>query len=177
MIRYQQGEERAFNLLYDRYNGRIYGYLKRRLQSVWADDVFQQVFIKLHRTRHQYNPQYQFSHWIFVLTKTVLLDFWKTTGVQTQRYFSQNFETTTNADANENVTAPIEPPRGRALPEQMLAGISGNQRAAVELRFVDELSYREIAERLKSTEASSRQWVSRALKTIRNRMEKPGSSR
>lgn len=163
MFKYQQGDERAFTELYQRYSGRIYAYLKKRLnEKNWTDDVFQMVFVKLHKTRNQYDPSYRFDQWIFVMTKTVLLDFWKTTGVKTQRYFSESLDKL--GELEQSVSA-ISKESG--LPEPALAVLSSDQRAAVELKFIDEMSYKEIAEKLNRSEESVRQLMSRALKKMR----------
>lgn len=143
MLKYQQGDEHAFHELYTRYEKRIYGYLSKRLeQKAWIDDVFQMVFVKLHKSRHQYDPAHLFAQWIFVMTKTVLLDFWKTTGLKTKRYFSHSLE-----DLTPENTPSVDPvlETGNVLPEQAMSHLSLDQRLAVQYKFMDELSYNEIA--------------------------------
>lgn len=172
MLLYQKGDERALEELYRRYCGRIYSYLKKRLSDRnWVDDVFQQIFIKLHQTRHHYNPVYRFDQWIFVMTKTVLLDFWKTTDVKTRRYFSLPLESVPSVDM------PISQPlieESSLISEALMASLSPDQRSAIELKFIDELSYQEMAVRLGRTEESVRQLVSRAIRKVRNQMKIPG---
>lgn len=174
MLLYQNGDERALAELYRRYSGRIYAYLQKRLsEKDWADDVFQMVFTKLHQTRHQYNPTYRFDQWVFVMTKTILLDFWKTTDVRTKRYFSQSIDSLAQKDLPislppEEKTAPI--------PALFLAGLSADQRTAIELKFTDELSYQEIAEKLSRSEESVRQLVSRAIRKIRSQTKTSGGA-
>lgn len=166
MLKYQEGDEHAFGELYRRYERRIYGYLSKRLdQKSWVDDVFQTVFIKLHKSRHQYDSSYLFSQWIFVMTKTILLDFWKTTGVKTSRYFSSSLEDLSPEQIP--TTSPVLETEN-TLPEHALAMLSSDQRMAVEHKFIDELSYNEIAKRLNRSEESVRQLVSRAIRKIRS---------
>jgi len=172
MLLYQEGNEQALEELYRRFSGRVYAYLKKRLSDKdWADDVFQQIFTKLHQTRHQYNPAYRFDQWIFVMTKTVLLDFWKTTDVKTKRYFSQSIESIASVDLP--VSQPmVENPE--LISEPVLAGLSPDQRSAIELKFIDELSYQEMASKLGRTEESVRQLVSRAIRKVRNQIKVSG---
>jgi len=162
MLRYQSGDEGAFAELYRRYNQRVYAYLSRRLnERDWRDDVFQMVFTKLHRTRHQYDPTYRFDQWIFVMTKTVLLDFWKTTGQTTQRYYSAHGEVPeTQSQISESNS------------EISLEGLTSDQKTALKLRFFDDLSYGEIAGRLGRSEPTVRQIVSRALRKLRGSLRK-----
>jgi len=166
MLKYQEGDEQAFEELYRRYERRIYGYISKRLeQKAWVDDVFQMVFIKLHRSRHQYDKAYLFSQWIFVMTKTVLLDFWKTIGVKTKRYFASSLEELT-PEQTPSVNPVLEIDAG--LPEPILSGLSSDQRLAVQYKFMDELSYNDIAKKLGRSEASVRQLVSRAIRKMRS---------
>lgn len=166
MLKYQSGDEASFQELYSRYSGRVYTYLKKRLdQRNWVDDVFQMVFVKLHKTRKQYNPAYRFDQWIFVMTKTVLLDFWKTTDVKTKRYFSKSVESLHPDDLAADRTS-----LGghESLPEDLISILSPEQRQIVELKFIDELSYNEIADRLNRSEENVRQIMSRAVKKMRS---------
>lgn len=170
MALYQRGSERAMEELYRRYSGKIYAYLKRRLSDrCWTDDVFQQVFTKLHQTRHQFDPQYRFDQWVFVMTKTVLLDFWKTTDVKTKRYFTQPIEDVNPA----NLPAYQSTLEGAAgmISEPLLAALSPDQRSAIELKFIDELSYFEMANKLGKSEESVRQLVSRGLNKLRRHLK------
>jgi len=52
MKAYQLGNAEAFELLYGRYSPRVYGYLCKKISNrVAADDVFQTIFLKLHKFR------------------------------------------------------------------------------------------------------------------------------
>lgn len=171
MLLYQRGSEPALEELYRRYSGRLYAYLKKRLSDRdWADDVFQQVFTKLHQTRHQYDPKYRFDQWVFVMTKTVLLDFWKTTDAKTKRYFAQSIEEVN--PANLPVCQPAHEETGM-ISEPLLAALSPDQRSAIELKFIDELSYFEMAGKLGKSEDSVRQLVSRGLSRLRRHLKVP----
>jgi RNA polymerase sigma factor (sigma-70 family) len=65
-------------------------------------------------------------------------------------------------DADERVAAAV---RGAEL-DRALQSLPHAQRAALELRVVHELSYAEVASRLTCTEATARQRVARALRTL-----------
>ncbi len=167
---YQNGNEAAFEELYSRYRSRIYGYIKLRLsEKDWVDDVFQLVFTKLHRTRHQFDLNFRFDQWVFVMTKTVLLDFWKTTGVKNKRYFSESLE---SAPVDQLSTIDPIPTNPTLLPEAVMASLSQDQRSVVEFKFIDEMSYDEIAKKLGRSQESVRQLVSRALRKLKQHVKK-----
>lgn len=182
MAEYQKGNEDAFEELYRRYSGRVYAYLRRRLdQKEWIEDVFQMVFVKFHRARHQYDPAHRVDQWVFVMTKTVLLDFWKTTAVKTNRFFSKSTDELGeefSGRPGEGFPNTVSPDLELApnLPEGALSSLSSDQRKAVELKYFSELSYAEIASKMNRTEASVRQLVSRGLKMIRGALRPGGGN-
>src|SRR6185295_1339485 len=75
MRAYQGGDAQAFAELYRRHSGRVYAYLTRRLQKAEvANEVFQATFLKVHHSRHRFDFKFPFAQWLYVITKTVLLD-------------------------------------------------------------------------------------------------------
>src|SRR5437868_3329601 len=78
MLAYQQGDSSAFNELYERYSGRVYSYLEGKVfNKNERDDLFQAVFLKLHKSRHLFDPAFQFAPWLFTICRTTVLDFIK----------------------------------------------------------------------------------------------------
>jgi RNA polymerase sigma factor (sigma-70 family) len=168
MKAYQAGDLKAFDTLYRRHSGKVYGFLRKRLsRREEVDEVFQQVFTKLHASRSQYDPSYPFTQWMFVMTKTVLLDHWR----KSKRTEDQPMESDPALSASFKNAAASEAYAGAAaLNDSQLSAFSGlsqEQRRAVELRVIDEASYEEIAHKLKRSEESVRQLVSRGLKRLR----------
>jgi RNA polymerase sigma-70 factor (ECF subfamily) len=82
MVAYQEGNDRAFSVLYNRHSGKLFGYLKNKLKdSHLAEDVFQATFLKLHRNRSRYDPSFPFLPWLFTVCKTVMIDQTRKKGV------------------------------------------------------------------------------------------------
>lgn len=155
---YQAGHEGAFRSLYDRYSSKVYGFLSAKLRDrALADDVFQAAFLKLHQNRDKYDSNFPFAPWLFTVCRSAMLD--------TLRSRSRTARTEElNPVAMENaVAAPA--PEAVALPD--LGSLPANHREALELRYVQELSFDEIANRLETSPQNSRQLVSRAVKKLR----------
>lgn len=170
MLQYRDGDEPAFQLLYERNSSRVFAYISKRLdQKNWVEDVFQLVFTKLHQSRHQFNPRYSFDQWIFVITKTVLLDFWKTIGLKNQRFFSQSLEDVSERDLAAATSSSNTEQIKDSMTSDLLNNLTQDQREIVTLRFLDELSYSEIANRLSLSEVNVRQMVSRAVQKLKKR--------
>ena len=75
MTAYQNGQIEAFDELYRRHSGRVYGYLKNHLKSAEpTDEVFQITWMKVHRFRDRYRAEHAFTAWLFSIARNSRLD-------------------------------------------------------------------------------------------------------
>ncbi len=83
MLRYRDGDMRAFELLYGRHKGPLYRYLQRlcRHQDV-ANDLFQEVWGKVIATRERYEPRAQFNTFLFRIAHNCAVDYFRRAGRQ-----------------------------------------------------------------------------------------------
>ena len=157
MVLYQEGDEKAFEVLYQRHSRRVYGFLKKRIQDPhMADDVFQATFTKLHTSKQRYQPKYPFLPWLFTVCRSEMIDQF--------RKVAKNQEDPT-ADLGETVANPVIQSSQSKMPD--LSRLPANQRAALTLRYQDDLEFAEIAKRLSTSAANVRQLISRAIKSLK----------
>lgn len=73
------GDETAFAQLYQRYRTQIYSAAFRILQDAEeAEDVSQEIFIKLHKSLHQWDDKKsKLSTWIYRMSVNHSIDFWR----------------------------------------------------------------------------------------------------
>lgn len=164
MVLYQNGNQDAFECLYQRHSGRIFAYLKSKTSIQIAQELLQEVFLKMHRSRNQYASKYPFLPWVFTIARSTLLDFFKKSETKLDTAtlssntildrLSENVETITTT-SRRDLTAAL-----RALPFQ--------QKQAIELRYLSDWSFEKIAEEMKTTPENTRQIVSRGIKKIRS---------
>lgn len=154
MRAYQGGDSEAFEILFLRNRARVFGFLLKKLKvRSEAEDVFQATFMKLHSSRKLYDPSFKFTPWLFTICQSVLKDHYRTR--------NRNLE-----DANEELIekAPAQQPEA---PSISLEALDQSQKAAVEMRYFEDLSFDEIANKLQTSPSSARQLVSRAIRKIR----------
>lgn len=157
MQSYQNGHTAAFDVLFERHSGRVFGFLSKRLiKKKEAEDLLQEVFFKLHRSKHLYNSTLPFSPWLFSITRSVLLDFAKKKNLE---------DPVENAEFDK--VAAAEPSVIEQDLEGMVAALPQAQSEAIGLRVYDEKTFEEIAERLSTSPENARQLVSRGIKKIR----------
>ena len=74
MIRYQGGSLEAFQEIYAQLAAPVRRYLTHLAGgSEIADDLLQETFLQMHRSRAAYNPAYAVRPWVFGLARNVFL--------------------------------------------------------------------------------------------------------
>ena len=125
-----------------------------------AEDLTQRVFIRIYRSSERYLPQAKFSTWIFTIARNLLIDEIKKRKRRPQVVFDEHIEKVGDGEGG----------RSEELTEILmnhLDTIPENHRTALLLRVQRELSYREIAEVMQTTEASVKTWIHRARLDLR----------
>ena len=156
MVLYKNGNEEAFLALYNRHAKRIFGYIRSRVKSEEkANDIFQDVFIKIHRSKELYNKSFPVLPWLFTITRTTLIDsFRKQEKHETSSVDFENITTEGFSESNLDVS-------------EFLSKLPQVQRSALEMRFLEEKSFDEIAILMKTSSSNVRQIVSRGIKKIK----------
>ena len=149
---YREGEEEPLSILIARYLRAIYHFTYRYTRDVAdAEDVTQEVFVKVWKNLRSYDDQIPFRNWIFSIAKNAAIDW-----MRRKRPLSfSELERETGADVGE-LFADAAP-----LPDEILARKKSGAmlREAVEklpvttqpvlrLRYDEDLTFREIADRL-----------------------------
>jgi RNA polymerase sigma-70 factor (ECF subfamily) len=81
MLAYRDGNVTAFEVLYGRWRGPLYRYFLRQCDhSGHADELFQDVFMRVIGATASYTPTAKFSTWLFSIAHNRLVDHWRKTG-------------------------------------------------------------------------------------------------
>lgn len=156
MVVYQKGNSQAFEILYERHSGKVYGFLKNRLSDrVLIEDIFQATFLKLHQSRTHYDPSFSFLPWLFSVARSSLVD-----SLRKKRRIEEDPDLVALAQA----AAPMDK-ASASLPDIDL--LPKDQREAILLRYSENLDFTEIARRLETSPSNARQLVSRAVRQLR----------
>jgi RNA polymerase sigma-70 factor (ECF subfamily) len=76
MLAYRDGEAAAFEVLYTRWRGRLYRYLAHQA-ATRADELFQEVWLRVVGARDGYQPTARFSTWLFRIAHNRLMDHYR----------------------------------------------------------------------------------------------------
>ena len=81
MLRYRDGDVRAFETLYARHKGPLYRYLQRLCHDgEVANDLFQEVWSKVIASRERYEVRAQFNTFLFRIAHNCAIDYFRRTG-------------------------------------------------------------------------------------------------
>jgi RNA polymerase sigma factor (sigma-70 family) len=162
---YLYGSEEAFQELYRRYSGKVYGYLCRRISDRQVlDDLFQMVFLKLHQSRTSYKKEYLLSQWVFMICKSTMIDHFRKQGREMDRM--EEYRQSQDLEERPGESLKEEGLELRGV-GQVLEGLPKNQKVALSLRYERDSSFEEIASQLNTSPANARKLISRGLKKIR----------
>jgi len=81
MLRYRDGDVRAFEVLYQRHKAPLYRYLQRLSRSPeTANDLFQEVWGKVIASRERYEVKAQFNTFLFRIAHNCAIDYFRRVG-------------------------------------------------------------------------------------------------
>ena len=178
MVRIAGGDEGALRELIEKHQGAVYGTITKMLgDPVEAQDLAQQVFVRVYRAAGSYRATAQFKTWIFTIVRNLVFN--------EHRRRSRAMLVPLHLPENDG-NAPggavhLDPPDlanktpdESALQREMLSKIDEailalpeQQRLAIVLRRYDEFSYEQIAEILKTSVPATKSLLFRARETLR----------
>ncbi len=167
IARAKEGDRDALRLLYTRYSGNVYGYLRSIVRDEKeAEDLTQQVFMKLITVIVKYEDHgVPFSGWLLRLSRNVALD-------HLRRRRPIPTEDVLGADSHCDEGARE---RARDL-HAALAMLPEEQRSVMVMRHVVGLSPPEIAERMGRSESSIHGLHHRGRQALRQELSRLGSA-
>jgi len=79
VTRLKAGDEKSFEILYNRYRLQLYSYLNKMLknQSALVDDLFQQTWIKVYKNIDKYHDEQKFISWLFRVSHNLTIDYFR----------------------------------------------------------------------------------------------------
>lgn len=173
MARYRDGDAAAFDVLYHRHRGGLYRFVLRQVSSkALADELYQDVWMKLVDARDRYAPTARFSTWLYRMARNRVIDHYRRSAVRV-------------ADDGRGHTDPDSVAGGQSAEPERMAEIDGAmaslatsvaalpepQRTAFLLREEGGLDLRDIAEVTGVTPETAKSRLRYALAKLRKALE------
>lgn len=166
MLAFRDGDQAAFDTLFERWAGRLLHFLERMVRNTAvAEELVQETFLRVHRAREGYQPQARFSTWLFTIGANAARN-------ELRRPYRRAVHQGSDPESGGPLLQLVspEPPSDEVVDARRLSQrvaealeeLPERQRAALWLCAVEGLSYAEVAEALEATEKSVKALVHRA---------------
>ena len=181
MLRVQEGDEEAFSDLMLAYQDRIVGIFTNMLDGKQsAEDLAQEVFLRVYRARHSYLPTAKFSTWLFRIANNVACNFRRKKRVRKEVKLNPKESGSMGIRPEEQLIAE----RSALMPNRLmdhhemqqivrkaLEELGEKQQMAVLLNKFEGMNYAEIAECMELTPSAVKSLLSRAREKLRTILE------
>jgi RNA polymerase sigma-70 factor (ECF subfamily) len=176
MLDVKAGDEVSFELLLRKYRGPLVNFLARMVRDrSMAEELAQEVFLRVYRARKAYAPSAKFTTWMFRIASNLALN-----AIRDGRYRQLEISMDQPIEIGDDEAPSWEVADGRpgaeqeliardraAIIQRAIAQLPEKQRAAVLLHKYQELDYDEIARILECSEAALKSLLFRAYETLR----------
>ena len=175
MLAYGAGDAAAFETLYGRHKGPLFGFVLRSVKTRGeAEEIFQDVWMRAIEARARYQPTARFTTWLYTIAHHRLIDHWRAKGLAV-----------VPLDTGEDDAPAIDPPAGPSSdPHEIavavqtrdrfaaaLAALPLVQREAFLLHAEGGLTAPEIARATGTNEEAAKSRLRYAMKNLREAIE------
>jgi len=174
MLRFQAGEEACFEELVERHKQRVFRTAYRFLGVRQdAEDIAQEVFLRVYRARDTYEPRARFTTWLYAICRnTCFKRLRKQSGSPVSLSDEVELEdgSAPRQLADARAPSPLESAlrdERAALVKQAIEALPTSQRMALVLCKYEGLSYAEIAEAIGRSEKAVKSLLHRARQNLK----------
>jgi RNA polymerase sigma-70 factor (ECF subfamily) len=180
MLQVRAGVAGAFETLVERYQNRLVGILFHLVGNRdEAEDLCQEVFLRIYKARKGYRPRAKFATWLFTIANNQALNHLRRKGRNASVPVSAG---ATDSQAVASVAQQLAGREGTPsaqmrqaeladLVRDALAVLKEDQKVAVLLNKFEEMSYAEIADVMGRSPAAIKSLLARARNQLREQLE------
>lgn len=171
-------DEAAFKYLVDTYQDRVYNTALGIVQNAEdAEDVAQEVFIQVYRSIHSFKGEAKLSTWLYRIATTRALDLLRSRKSKKrfgliQRLFGEDNEPVFELPDFNHPGVTLDRKENAAKLFKAIAQLPENQKAAFTLHKLEDLSYQQISEILRTSVPAVESLMHRAKQNLRKMLEK-----
>lgn len=180
MLRVRDGDPHAFSELVERYQHRLVAVMHHLVGNAEeAEDLAQEVFLRVYRNRQTYTPKAKFSTWLFKIANNLALNSHR----DRKRRNVVSLDPAGASSSGDWTTASFtqnrdQPPTHRLQQQELeqviraaLDGLNDRQRVAVVLNKFEDMGYQEIADVMGLTPKAVKSLLSRARARLREALQ------
>ena len=175
MLRVRDGDTESFALLLERHRTPVIHFLYRMVQNQpVAEELAQEVFLRVYRSRANYEPTAKFTTWLFRIASHLALNW-----IRDRRH--ERGQESLDEETADGMVRQVSD-RGMSKEQAMvreskfeeirraIQGLPEKQKAAVLMHKYEEMEYSQIAAVLECSESAVKSLLFRAYETLRARL-------
>ncbi len=175
MLRVRHGDAGSFELLLHRHRATVLNHLYRLVHNhAIAEELAQDVFVRVYRSRERYEPTAKFTTWLFRITTNVALN-WRR---DTRRQMAEHGIDELSSDVRKFEFQDRRPSMDEKLirdhkareVQAAIRSLPSKQLAAVLMHKYEGMDYAEIAEVLDCSVAALKSLLFRAYENLRRQL-------
>jgi len=166
VIKSRQGNAESFGLLFDKYSKKIYRFIYYKVPAKeLAEDFTSQCFLKAWEQISTGVKVSSFQAWIYKIARNLVIDYYRTREREELPliYREEDIESDFRVDPDKNLDI-------QNL-EKILLKLKSENREIIILRFIEDLSIKEIAKIVDKSSANIRVIIHRTLKELNKHIE------
>jgi RNA polymerase sigma-70 factor (ECF subfamily) len=176
MLRVRADEPGAFEELVEQFQRRLIAVMNHLVgNATEAEDLAQEVFLRVYRARKKYRPRSKFSTWLFTIANNLALNSLRSRqrkpvvplAIQESGPLGTRPEEQLVRDRHSGPMAKVQRQEMAAIIQQALTGLNERQRVAVVLNKFEDMNYAEIADVMGLTTKAVKSLLSRARMNLR----------
>jgi|ERR1700691_2230245 len=175
MLRVKEGDTVSFGLLLVKHRASVIHFVYRLVQEqAVAEELAQEVFLRVYRSRSSYEPTAKFKTWLFRIASHLALNWLRDEkherGQERLDDGSPGLPLRQVSDRRPTVEQELVYQVKLREIRRAVAALPGKQRAAVLLHKYEEMPYAQIARVLECSESAVKSLLYRAYETLRARL-------
>lgn len=173
MLRVKGGDLRKMDLLFKRHRDSLFAFLFRMTaQREASEDMTQNVFYRMIRSRHTFTGDGEFKTWMFHLARNVLKDHYRVSSrygkVADISDYNERFESDSQSQSQ------IEKKEQLQLLQRAIQGLNTEDREIIILSRFHELKYHQVAQIMEMSVAAVKTRMHRSVAQLKNIFLKSG---
>jgi RNA polymerase sigma-70 factor, ECF subfamily len=179
MLRVKAGDQSAFEYLVQKYRRPMVSFMYRMARnSAAAEDLAQEVFLRVYRSRETYEASAKFTTWLYRIATNLAVNH-----ARDSRHERPEVQVSLDEPDDDTGTtlelpdASLNAEQQMVRRERMLAirrkveALPEQQRLAVIMHKYQEMDYKQIADVLKKSESATKSLLFRAYETLRDQLK------
>ena len=172
MSQFQKGNKGAFDSLFSKYQKMVFGVIARYINDrSYAEDLTQEVFLRIYKARDRYTPATQFKYYLFTIVHNLCVNEIRDSSRRKTKAtdFSDDFGF---KDNSEPISDNMHQKEVRLDVKSAIDSLPAQQRMAIILDKYEGMSYEEIGQTMKQSVQAVKSILWRARQNLKERLKK-----